>query len=178
MFFRAANPNSCEAVSLWQAGKTKFVFVIPYVVCTCVYMCITCDACMTILTERLFYVYLQSLTQVEPMFLFYILCFPDLAGSTLSMFLPWETSRFQCKQHPFQPSIRRAEQIQIPDKLKLGPALHLLSTEILAAPLQNISLLATDSFLEDVEVSCVDTRAPWLLSCAGSWCILYIQSRP
>lgn len=42
----------------------------------------------------------------------------------------------------------------------MGLALHLLSSEILAAPLQKISLLAMDSFLEDVEVSYVDTTAP------------------
>lgn len=178
MFFRAAAPNSCATVRLWQAGKTQFVFVIPYAVSTCVHTCITCDACVTILTERLFCVYLQCPTQVEPMFLSYILCFPDLAGSTLSMFLPWETSRFLCKQRPFQPSVRRAEQTQIPVKLKLGPALHLLPTEILAAPLQTISLLAVDSSLGDVEVSCVDTWASWLLSWTGSWRTLYIHIRP
>lgn len=107
------------------------------------------------------------------MYLSYNLCFPGLAGSALSMFLSWETSQFPVQIHPSQLFIRRAEQIPIPDKLKLGPALHFLPNEIFAALWPKVSLLATNSFSEGGEMSCVETRAPSHLSWAGSWSILY-----
>lgn len=69
MSFRATVPNSRVTGSLWQAGETKFVSVIPL---CCVYMCayvyafmsITWEAYMTILTDWLSCFNLQSPTQV------------------------------------------------------------------------------------------------------------------
>lgn len=98
MFFRAGAPHSCVTGNLWQAEETKFVSVILLCcVYTCAFVCacmyITCDDYMTILTEWLSYFYLQSPTQVGAHVPF-LLCFPDLADSALSMFLSWETSQF------------------------------------------------------------------------------------